>query len=211
MFYIIFLSLFTIGTVFLVEDDSLSLEDYIKSKGYQITEGHSHQKNTGQVEFFKTLLKDNSYIRLIGEVGFNAGHSSEAFLKANEDFKVISFDIVDHDYTLIGKEYIDFKYPNRHRLIPGNSLKSIPNFSKRNPDIVFDLIFIDGGHQYHIAKRDIFNFKPLATKNTIVLIDDYNHPEVKKAIRTSIDEKIILKGKVVCEKGRKMYQCKYLF
>ena len=40
------------------------------------------------------------------------------------------------------------------------------------PDKKFDLIFIDGGHTYDVAKTDIMNCKKLAHKDTIVVMDD---------------------------------------
>mgnify|MGYP005649332223 CR=1 FL=1 len=36
----------------------------------------------------------------------------------------------------------------------------------------FDLIFIDGGHEYDVAKGDILNCKKLAHDKTIVVFDD---------------------------------------
>ena len=36
----------------------------------------------------------------------------------------------------------------------------------------FDLIFIDGGHDYNLAKSDLFNCKELAHNKTIVVLDD---------------------------------------
>jgi predicted O-methyltransferase YrrM len=38
--------------------------------------------------------------------------------------------------------------------------------------MVFDLIFIDGGHDYNIANADLENCRKLANKDTIVILDD---------------------------------------
>ena len=97
------------------------------------------------------------------------------------------------------KEFIDENFPNRHRLILGNSLITIPKF----PTQKFDLIFIDGGHAYNVSKSDIENCKRLSHKETIIVMDDtMNKPEwekswnkgVNKAWRESIDEGLIVQN-----------------
>ena len=88
--------------------------------------------------------------------------------KNNKNIELVSFDIGRHHYTNLGKEFIDNKYPNRHTLILGNSLETIPKYK----NTFFDLIFIDGGHSYDVAKKDILNCKRLSHKETIVIMDD---------------------------------------
>ena len=67
------------------------------------------------------------------------------------------------------KSEIDNKYPDRHTLIIGNSLDTIPKF---NNDKKYDLIFIDGGHEYNISYNDLKNCKRLAHSDTLVIMDD---------------------------------------
>ena len=105
------------------------------------------------------------------EIGFNGGHSSELFLSYNQNIEVVSFDIGEHSYVKLGKEFIDKTYPNRHQLIIGNSLETVPYYSN-NVNKKFDVIFIDGGHIYDVAKGDIINCKKLAHDKSIVIMDD---------------------------------------
>lgn len=106
------------------------------------------------------------------EIGFNAGHSAVTFLSASKKVNVVSFDLSIHKYLKIGKKFIDRKFPNRHKLIIGNSLETIPQFYKDNPNFKFDLLFIDGNHEYDFAIGDLLNCKLLAHKNSLVILDD---------------------------------------
>ncbi len=56
-------------------------------------------------------LAQRTDARLIGEIGFNAGFSSFAFLSAHPDIKVVSFDLGEHAYSRTAKALIDKKFP----------------------------------------------------------------------------------------------------
>lgn len=114
----------------------------------------------------------SSDVRLIGEIGFNAGFSTQAFLRSAPAAKMISFDLVEHGYTKVAKKIVDKKFPGRHTLIAGDSTKTVPEFARKNPELKFDLVFIDGGHAYEVAKADIMNMMPMCTAQTLVVIDD---------------------------------------
>jgi len=147
-----------------------NLDDFYNKNKIKITEGYIGQ-NKEQISDIVKICKSNNF-KYIMEIGFNAGHSSEIFL-SNTNAYVYSFDLGEHfhEYLKYGKTYINNKYSNRHTLIFGNSTVTIPNF-KNNNIIKFDLIFIDGGHDYDIAYSDLKNCRNLATDKTIVIMDD---------------------------------------
>lgn len=158
-----------------------SLTDYYTKNNIDITEGYSQQVD-GEIEFLKNIvtssdisMNDPNPIRNVMEIGFNAGHSAELFLNANPDIQLVSFDIGDHEYLKQGKKYIDEVFPGRHQLILGNSVETIPTYAQSDASsngMKFDVIFIDGGHDYYTAKCDLIQCKELAHENSIVIIDD---------------------------------------
>jgi predicted O-methyltransferase YrrM len=146
----------------------MALAEYLEGKGLpaNVFEGFS-QQIPRQVSDLKMLV-DNSDIKTAMEIGFNAGHSAEIFLDTNPGLHLTSFDLGMHDYVSVAKEYIDKTYPSRHTLVLGDSTLTIPKYQQTT----YDLIFIDGGHDYHIAKADLVNCRRFANENTIVIMDD---------------------------------------
>src|SRR5258708_245435 len=109
---------------------------------------------------------------LVGEIGFNAGFSSYAMLSVNPTVTVVSFDLCAHASSRWAKKLIDAKFPGRHTLICGDSRDTVPAFKQDNPGVCFDLIFIDGGHEYEVASADLTNMRQLASERTAVIMDD---------------------------------------
>lgn len=145
------------------------LTSFLNSRGFHQFEGYS-QEVPEQVKHMNEITSSPN-IRVL-EIGFNAGHSSEVFLRNNPTLTVTSFDLGEHNYTFCGKQYLDYIFPGRHTLILGNSIHSLPTYISNNVDKKFDVIFIDGGHTYSIVKSDLENCVKLAHKDTIVIMDD---------------------------------------
>lgn len=132
----------------------------------------------GQAKWMQALLLEETSITRIAEIGFNEGHSSFTFLHTRPDISVLSFDLGDHSYVPKAAAFIKNEFPGRHSLILGDSQQTVPDYSLRNPGDRFDLLFIDGGHQFKNAREDIQNMRGLAARNHVVIVDDYM-PNVK--------------------------------
>jgi len=145
------------------------LVEFFNKKNINITEGYSQLNKAQCLEIISLINNEQT---LIMEIGFNAGHSAELFLENSKAY-VYSFDLGTHfhQYLKYGKKYINNTYPNRHTLVFGDSRITVPKFAINN-SIEFDIIFIDGGHDYEIAYADLINCKKLANKNTILIMDD---------------------------------------
>lgn len=141
----------------------------VKERRLVPTEGHMVKE---QARFVSQLMARYPWVTDVMEIGFNAGHSSYLFLSSRPDVRVVSFDLGDHDYVGLAKGLIDRRFPGRHELVLGDSRTTVPAFAREHPDRRFDLAFIDGGHDYEVAKADIANCRALATPKTIVLMDD---------------------------------------
>jgi predicted O-methyltransferase YrrM len=141
---------------------------YLKENGIDPfnIEGHCQQLS-GQTE---DLIKIVQTAKHVLEIGFNGGHSSEIFLQ-NSTANVYSFDIGDHDYVLLGKRNLDKRFPGRHTLIIGDSGITVPMFANYS-HIKFDVLFIDGNHEYDAALRDLVNCAHVAAPNAFVIFDD---------------------------------------
>jgi predicted O-methyltransferase YrrM len=118
----------------------------------------------------QTVRRTNA--RLVGEIGFNAGFSSYTVLASCPQAKVVSFDLCEHAVSRAAKRLMDRKFPGRHTLICGDSRETVPSFAAENPDVRFDVAFIDGGHEYEVAKADIDNMRALCSPDTAVIMDD---------------------------------------
>jgi len=147
----------------------MTITNYLYYKGFYEFEGYSQQVPGQVADLINLTGVPNINVM---EIGFNAGHSAEIFLDYNKTLTLTSFDLGSHDYVNTAKEYIDATYPNRHKLILGDSRITVPEFIEQNKNVKFDLIFIDGGHEYEIAKGDLDNCFNLAHKDTIVIMDD---------------------------------------
>jgi predicted O-methyltransferase YrrM len=140
----------------------------------KITESGGSFDGTTSAEELSCLagIARDPKVKIIGEIGFNSGFSSFAFLAASQGAHVYSFDLCRFQYSVQAKQHIDDLFPGRHTLISGDSVETVPRFEKENPRFSFDLIFIDGGHDYGTVKADLCNMKMLASEDSILIIDD---------------------------------------
>ncbi len=170
------------------------LNAYLEQRGFFLSPPHS-TKNEGyssdlQRQAFSQDLKNLPQVKTIAEIGFNGGHSCETFMKTSDQIEVTSFDINMHPYVRVGVEFMRKKYPNRFEFIPGDSAITVKRYAERTSK-KFDLIFIDGCHQFDHAVNDIYNCRKLAHQNTVVWIDDYAPYGVQGAVDHCVQQGLI--------------------
>ena len=111
-------------------------------------------------------------IKNILDVGYNSGHIAVTLLSANKNVNVVSFDLGRNNCISISKKFIDTTFPKRHKLIIGNTMNTIPTYHKSHLKHKFDLIIIDGNHEYDFVINDIKNCNMIAHNKTIIIVND---------------------------------------
>ena len=141
-----------------------------KHKG-KITEGFSAQLPE-QVLTYIHLVRA-PFVKTVCETGFNAGHSTFMWLASNPKVRVFSFDIRKHGYAKPMADALSNLFVGRLTVTWGNSLETLPTFRQNNPSVNCDIVIVDGGHTTEIAQADMDNFRPMTSKQNLVVLDDY--------------------------------------
>jgi predicted O-methyltransferase YrrM len=144
------------------------LTNFLNDRGFHNFEGNI---TSSDLKMNKIVEICRGYqVNHIFEIGFNAGHSATIFLSSFPNANLLSFDIGEHSYIPTSKEWIDCMFANRHTLVLGDSTQTVPAYDNQN--VLYDVIFIDGGHDYEIAIQDLRNCRRFAHPNTLLILDD---------------------------------------
>ena len=115
----------------------------------------------------------------------------------NPDAHYVLFDLGTHIYSKPCFEYIKKRLPNvKMEIIWGDSRDTIPIYHMNNPNIVFDLIHIDGGHKQEVYSIDWKNSINMSLPGSFLVFDDTDNEKINLFIDTEIK-----KGAVVEAEG----------
>jgi len=115
----------------------------------------------------------NKSIKKVMEIGFNSGFSTLLMLISNPSIQISCFDLGEHKYTIPCYEKLKETFGDRINITIGDSTKTLQNINDN-----YDLIHIDGGHSTEVADSDIINSYRLSKKGTILIMDDYDFPNL---------------------------------
>jgi len=182
--------------------------------------GISHDKTEGgssdkEFEYLMTIAPNSSPDTIICQTGFNYGTSAFAFLCSGQA-RLFSWDLGDHDYVQKSGELIQENFPKRHTLILGDSTQTLKEAASKapHPDLLkkCDIVFVDGGHNFGIAKADIYNFKELAKPGALLLVDDCGQREktgsrqqhrVTRAFDLAVTENLVTEEKLEFKENKR--------
>lgn len=170
---------------------AMRLTDRPVKKGSRERELEGHSNMVPELAKVMTELASAEGVQTIGEIGFNGGHGTLRWL-LHSKARVVSFDLGEHDYGEPASRWLSNKFPGRLEVTWGDSIWTVPDFKKQNPDVKCDLIFIDGGHDYKAALADLEHFASMANpQHHRILMDDTDLSGPKEAW-----SKLVKEGKI---------------
>lgn len=129
----------------------------------------------GYIPYMKTYLAGVQSPKVL-EIGLDKGMTTiplVVFLsRVHKTFEFIGVDILLQDSLVITLNNIDYFEGQKVYLKQNNSLDTLPSICKENRK--FDLILIDGDHNYYTVKKELEYLIDLSHENTVVIIDDYH-------------------------------------
>ena len=155
---------------------------------------------TELIFFLKNYEKSNNFrFKAFLEIGFHAGYTNTILNKIFQFDEILGIDTF--------QEFVDgnsLRANHRFKnltLICGDSTSSrvINNVKKFAP---FDLILIDGNHDYKFIKKDFENYKTMLAKNSFIIIHDIkskSFPGVSKFWKEICKSKQYLSQEFICD------------
>jgi len=156
------------------------LLDIINNSG-ELLEGNifMFHHTTSYTDMFLNKTKNisnmvlNKNIKNVMEIGFNSGFSTLLMLITNPNLNINCYDLGEHKYTMPCYEKLKETFGDRINIVIGDSTITLQNVNEQ-----YDLIHIDGGHSTEVAESDIINCYRLSKNKTILIMDDYDFPNL---------------------------------
>jgi predicted O-methyltransferase YrrM len=126
------------------------------------------------------LVKPRRYL----EIGVRRGRSVSAIASRAPSCDLYMFDMWIKNYagmenpgqSLVNVELDKFNHCGQRIFVDGNSHETLPAFFRENPDMLFDIITVDGDHSDSGAAQDLCDVLPRLSIGGAVVFDDVCHP-----------------------------------
>ena len=129
--------------------------------------------------FFLKSYEKKNHLKLSNflEIGFASGINNTILNKFFNFKKNVAIDIVQPTGINYGTFYANLRF-KKLVLLCGNSTS--PEILKSTKILGnYDIIFIDGGHEYKTVKSDFINYSKLLNKNGLIILHDIKSNVVK--------------------------------
>jgi len=128
------------------------------------------------------LVRPQRYL----EIGVRRGRSVCTVARAHPDVSIHGFDLWVEDYAgmdnpgerFVRRELERHQHRGLAEFISGDSTQTIPKFLNDHPDMLFDLITVDGDHSETGARIDLENVLPRLAPGGVLVFDDVSHPDL---------------------------------
>jgi hypothetical protein len=163
--------------LFSVQEMFDALNRYLRFGGATTREGHVGM--SGRRDLLVKKLPTTATV--LGQTGFNAGHSAVLMLQSCACAKVVSFELDSAAGTGkratidAGLRFIELAYPGRHQCLFGRSQETLRDYDGH----LFDAFLVDGGHSFSCAYDDLTNARRKTEFDGVVICDDVRLPSAK--------------------------------
>jgi len=134
--------------------------------------------------------------KIVCEIGFNAGHSILAMILENPKAHYVLFDLGSHAYARPCFEYIKNIFPQTNiEIFWGDSRETLVTYHDEHPEIIFDLVHIDGGHRSEVYLIDWKNSLSVTSTKSLIIFDDTDSIKINTFINKEIEGGIVVEAK----------------
>jgi hypothetical protein len=130
------------------------------------------------------------------EIGVRRGRTLCCAVEGCSTVNLFAFDMWMSNYAGMenpGPEFVKSEV-KRHghqgqlNFCDGNSQETIPQFFAQNPDLMFDMVTVDGDHSDEGARLDLRNVLPRIALGGILIFDDITHPKHLYLLQVWLEE-----------------------
>lgn len=130
----------------------------------------------GYLPLLKNALRELKHQPAILEVGVDRGVTfvtlASFLARTHPQFLMVGVDILIQEQVQIMVQNLDLTKGQQAYLLQQNSLQALPSFIDQG--MKFDVILLDGDHNYYTVQNELAMLDSLAKSQCVVVIDDYD-------------------------------------
>ena len=130
----------------------------------------------GYLSLCKKYLFELKHPPSLLEIGVDRGVSfltlTTFLARSKQEFLAVGVDIMVQEQVEIMLQNLDLQQKQCAYLLEGNSLNLLPKIVEQG--MKFDVLLIDGDHNYHTVSQELQYVETLTNSGSIVICDDYS-------------------------------------
>lgn len=129
----------------------------------------------GTIPLVKNFLRTLTHPPAVLEVGVDRGVTFLSIVtfmaRTKQEFLAVGVDVKVQEQVSIMLHHLDLQPKQSAFLLEKNSLEALPLMVEQK--MKFDVIFLDGDHNYHTVSNELVTLQSLITDTGIIVVDDY--------------------------------------